>query len=116
MAVTLVCALTVGSSAWAQNLPVPKSPVTLSIVDVAGDLALTQAAIETYQAKNPNLVAKVNFTKAPAPEHSMHESSSLRKAQVLSQPLAGSRGSLSPRRYGNPMRKVKPGPELAGRA
>ncbi len=49
-----------------QTPPLPKSPVTISVVDVAGDLALTQGAIEAYQAKNPNLVVKVNFTKAPA--------------------------------------------------
>src|SRR3984893_15752370 len=54
--------------AIAQTPALPESPVTISVVDVAGDLALTQGAIEAYQAKNPNLVAKVNFTKAPAPE------------------------------------------------
>ncbi len=53
---------------FAQTPALPKSPVTISVVDVVGDLALTQGAIEAYQAKNPNLVAKVNFTKAPAPE------------------------------------------------
>ena len=46
----------------------PKSPVTLNIVDVAGNLALTQDAIELYAKKHPELVAKFNFTKAPAPE------------------------------------------------
>ena len=54
--------------ASAQNLPMPKSPVTLNVVDVAGNLALTQDAMEAYRAKNPNLVAKINFTKAPSPE------------------------------------------------
>jgi putative spermidine/putrescine transport system substrate-binding protein len=34
----------------------------------AGDLALTQGAIEAYQAKHPELVSKVTFSKAPAPE------------------------------------------------
>jgi putative spermidine/putrescine transport system substrate-binding protein len=46
----------------------PKSPVTINVVDVAGNLALTQDAIQNFVAKNPKLVAKVNFTKAPAPE------------------------------------------------
>ena len=46
----------------------PTSPVTINIVDVAGNLALTQDAIEPIQKKNPKLVAKINFTKAPAPE------------------------------------------------
>ena len=46
----------------------PKSPVTINVVDVAGDLALTQDAFELYAKKNPNMVAKFNFTKAPSPE------------------------------------------------
>src|SRR5271169_513340 len=52
----------------AQVPALPTSPVTINIVDVAGDLALTQDAIEAYQKKHPQLVAKINFTKAPAPE------------------------------------------------
>lgn len=54
--------------AFAQNLPLPTSPVTLNFVDVAGNLALTQKAIEAYRDKNPKLVEKINFSKAPAPE------------------------------------------------
>jgi putative spermidine/putrescine transport system substrate-binding protein len=54
--------------AQSQSLPLPSSPVTLNFVDVAGNLALTQKAIEAYRDKNPKLVAKINFTKAPAPE------------------------------------------------
>ncbi|HVM77427.1 MAG TPA: extracellular solute-binding protein [Stellaceae bacterium] len=46
----------------------PSSPVSLNIVDVAGNLALTQAAIEKYRDKNPKLVSKISFAKAPAPE------------------------------------------------
>jgi putative spermidine/putrescine transport system substrate-binding protein len=45
-----------------------QSPVTINVVDVAGNLALTQDAIQNFVAKNPKLIAKVNFTKAPAPE------------------------------------------------
>jgi putative spermidine/putrescine transport system substrate-binding protein len=56
------------SAAWAQSPPLPKSPVAITVVDVAGDLALTQSAIEAYQAKHPELVSKVTFSKAPAPE------------------------------------------------
>jgi len=52
----------------AQIPALPKAPVTLNVVDVAGDLALTQSAIEAYQAKHPELVSKVTFSKAPAPE------------------------------------------------
>src|SRR5690242_853296 len=44
------------------------APVTINVVDVAGNLALTQDAIQNFANKNPTLVSKVNFTKAPAPE------------------------------------------------
>src|SRR6185437_13675123 len=54
--------------AFGQTLTMPTSPVSLNFVDVAGNLALTQAAIEAYRDKNPKLVSKINFTKAPAPE------------------------------------------------
>jgi putative spermidine/putrescine transport system substrate-binding protein len=60
--------LVVPSRAFAQGLTLPKSPVTINVVDVAGNLALTQQAIENYRAAKPNLVSKVTFSKAPAPE------------------------------------------------
>lgn len=60
--------LVVGPRAFAQGLTLPKSPVTINVVDVAGNLALTQPAIEAYRAAKPNLVSKVTFSKAPAPE------------------------------------------------
>src|SRR5919197_6054940 len=50
------------------QLALPTSPVALSIVDVAGNLALTQKAIENYRKANPKLVSRITFTKAPAPE------------------------------------------------
>jgi putative spermidine/putrescine transport system substrate-binding protein len=50
------------------KLALPTSPVALSIVDVAGNLALTQKAIENYRKAKPNLVSRITFTKAPAPE------------------------------------------------
>lgn len=43
-------------------------PVKLSIIDVAGNLQLTQAAIEAFKAANPNLVSEVEYLKATAPE------------------------------------------------
>ncbi|MDQ6618874.1 MAG: ABC transporter substrate-binding protein, partial [Pseudomonadota bacterium] len=46
----------------------PKSPVSINVVDVAGNLALTQDAIEAYQKSHTNIVSKITFTKAPAPE------------------------------------------------
>ena len=62
----LAGSMAVNFRAFGQALP--SSPVTLNIVDVAGNLALTQAAIEKYRDKNPKLVSKINFAKAPAPE------------------------------------------------
>ncbi len=59
---------TLGGRALAQQLPLPTSPVTLNIIDVAGNLALTQKAIENYRKAKPNLVSRITFTKAPAPE------------------------------------------------
>ena len=70
-AVTLAAAMLPAAmlpSAQAQDLPRPKGPITISIVDVAGDLALTQDAFELYAKQNPNVVSKFTFTKAPAPE------------------------------------------------
>jgi len=46
----------------------PKSPLTVTIVDVAGNLALTQKAFEAYRKAKPEMVSRFNFTKAPAPE------------------------------------------------
>lgn len=57
-----------GGRALAQQLPLPTSPVALNIIDVAGNLALTQKAIENYRKAKPNLVSRITFTKAPAPE------------------------------------------------
>jgi len=56
------------TGASAQVPPLPKAPVTINIVDVAGNLALTQPAFQNYAKAKPNLVSKFNFTKAPAPE------------------------------------------------
>ncbi len=50
------------------QLAMPTSPITLNVVDVAGNLALTQKAIEAYAAARPELVSRFTFTKAPAPE------------------------------------------------
>ncbi|HLJ19355.1 MAG TPA: extracellular solute-binding protein, partial [Stellaceae bacterium] len=59
----------VGRSAFAQGaLQLPKSPVSLNFVDVAGNLALTQPALENYRKMKPQLVSNMTFTKAPAPE------------------------------------------------
>ncbi|HEY0203357.1 MAG TPA: extracellular solute-binding protein [Acetobacteraceae bacterium] len=55
-----------GSDARAQGTPA--SPLTLSIVDVAGNLALTRPAFEAYRRKNPKMVGRIVYSQAPAPE------------------------------------------------
>lgn len=44
------------------------APVTLNIVDVAGNLAVTQKALEAFRDQNPDLVSSMTFTNAPAPQ------------------------------------------------
>lgn len=46
----------------------PAAPVALNIIDVAGNLALTQPAFELYRKNKPNFVSRLTFNKAPAPE------------------------------------------------
>lgn len=48
--------------------PLPSSPVSISVIDVGGALALMQPAFEDYRAANRNLVSRIAFVKAPAPE------------------------------------------------
>ena len=40
----------------------------LNVIDVAGQLQLTQGAMEHYAKANPKLVSKITFSQAPAPE------------------------------------------------
>jgi putative spermidine/putrescine transport system substrate-binding protein len=51
--------------------PVPDKPgsaVTLNILDVAGNLQLTQGMIDDFTARNKDQIAKVTYSKATAPE------------------------------------------------
>ena len=52
----------------AAALTMPSAPVSLNIVDVAGNLALTKTPLENYAKANPKYVSAINFSKAPAPE------------------------------------------------
>lgn len=59
----------VGREAGAQPAPpAPRAPLAITVVDVAGNLALTQKAFEAYRVARPGMVSRFNFTKAPAPE------------------------------------------------
>lgn len=46
----------------------PAQPVELNILDVAGNLQLTQGMIDEFVTEHPDIVSKVNYTKATAPE------------------------------------------------
>jgi putative spermidine/putrescine transport system substrate-binding protein len=46
----------------------PASPVAINVVDVAGNLALTQPAFDLYRKQKPNMVSRFTFSQAPAPE------------------------------------------------
>src|SRR5580704_3367443 len=48
--------------------PLPAAPVELNVVDVAGQLQLTQGAVDAFVKANPKLISKVNYSQAPAPE------------------------------------------------
>ena len=67
-ALTAVAAATAALFTFGVTGAAAQSPVTINVVDVAGNLALTQDAIQNYANKHSNVIAKVNFTKAPAPE------------------------------------------------
>src|SRR5690349_1220135 len=46
----------------------PSSAVALNVIDVAGQLQLTQAAMEGFAKANPKMVSRIAFSQAPAPE------------------------------------------------
>ena len=46
----------------------PGKPVTLNILDVAGNLQLTQGMIDAFVAANHQVVSRVTYSKAPAPD------------------------------------------------
>jgi putative spermidine/putrescine transport system substrate-binding protein len=46
----------------------PDEPVTLNILDVAGNLQLTQKAIDQYKQEHPDAVSRITYTTATAPE------------------------------------------------
>ena len=48
-------------------LPSPSSPVTINVVDVAGNLALTQRAIENFRKAKPKLVSNFTSPRRPHP-------------------------------------------------
>ena len=43
-------------------------PVSLSIIDVAGNLQLTKSGLERFRTENPGLVSRITYSQAPSPE------------------------------------------------
>src|ERR1700754_1682687 len=74
LAVVLLAACSAPSSPGggsATDGPVPDKPseaVTLNILDVAGNLQLTQGMIDEFVSKNSGQISKVTYSKATAPE------------------------------------------------
>jgi putative spermidine/putrescine transport system substrate-binding protein len=46
----------------------PSKPVVLNILDVAGNLQLTQGMIDDFVKQHPDVISKVTYSKAPAPD------------------------------------------------
>jgi putative spermidine/putrescine transport system substrate-binding protein len=54
--------------AVAQDFEKPEKPLVISVMDVAGDLQVSQPALEKFREENPDLVSRFVYTQAPAPE------------------------------------------------
>ena len=46
----------------------PSAPVTLNILDVAGNLALTKPAIEAFKSAHPEIVSNITYSTGTAPD------------------------------------------------
>ena len=60
-----------GGASGKTDGPVPDKPgraVTVNVLDVAGDLQLTQGMIDDFVTKNKDQIGKVTYSKATAPE------------------------------------------------
>jgi putative spermidine/putrescine transport system substrate-binding protein len=70
MALSAVAAVTAVTAVLIITAPAAHAadPVAINIVDVAGNLQLTQKAFEAFKAKYPQLVSNITFTNAPAPQ------------------------------------------------
>src|SRR3546814_13299120 len=56
-------------STWAQPAPrFAASPVELGVIDVAGNLALTQKIFDNYAVAPKDRVSRFEITSSPAPE------------------------------------------------
>jgi putative spermidine/putrescine transport system substrate-binding protein len=49
-------------------MKIPSAPVTINVLDVAGNLQLTKGMMENFKAKYPNIVSNITYSTATAPE------------------------------------------------
>lgn len=57
------------SSSTSGDLPdKPAKPVVLNVLDVAGNLQLTQGMIDDFVKQHPDIISRVTYSKAPAPD------------------------------------------------
>ena len=71
MAETLVrrrTMLAAAAAAAAARPALAAGPVSLSVIDVAGNLQLTKTGIERFRTANPSLVSRITYSQAPSPE------------------------------------------------
>jgi putative spermidine/putrescine transport system substrate-binding protein len=59
---------TAAPEATAAAMKIPSKPVTINVLDVAGNLQLTKQMMENFKAKYPNIVANITYSTASAPE------------------------------------------------
>src|SRR6185503_20912458 len=64
----LVALVAISAGAGGASLPATAQPITLSIIDVGGDLSSVQTIVENYRKANPNKVKDIRIQRAPQPE------------------------------------------------
>ncbi|SPB13170.1 ABC transporter substrate-binding protein [Caballeronia novacaledonica] len=68
LSVKLAAVCVAVGAAFGMTAAYAADPVSINIVDVAGNLQLTQKGFEAFKAKYPDLVSSITFTNAPAPQ------------------------------------------------
>ncbi|KND60229.1 ABC transporter, periplasmic substrate-binding protein [Candidatus Burkholderia verschuerenii] len=68
LSVKLAAVCVAVGAAFASYAARAADPVSINIVDVAGNLQLTQKGFEAFKTKYPALVSNITFTNAPAPQ------------------------------------------------
>jgi ABC-type uncharacterized transport system YnjBCD substrate-binding protein len=57
-----------GASATAATAKIPSKPVTINVLDVAGNLQLTKQMMENFKAAHPEMVSSITYSTSTAPE------------------------------------------------